>query len=83
MTTGGFAVARCPIDDDKAEAHYHKQEAYPGKNGGLEERRSDCVKESDKRTGDRVIIVGTITGCILHRQCHDIYSNFQSKALNM
>lgn len=38
MTTAGFAGARCPINDDKAEAHYHKQEADPGKTGGLEER---------------------------------------------
>lgn len=53
VTTAGFAVARCPINDDKAKAHYHKQEAYPSKTGGLEERRSKWVKDSDKRTGDR------------------------------
>lgn len=41
VTTGSFAGARCPINDDKAEAHYHKQEAYSGKTGGLEEKRSD------------------------------------------
>lgn len=38
MTTAGFAGARCPINDDKAETHYHKQEAYSSEAGSLEER---------------------------------------------
>jgi len=33
MATAGFAVARCPINDDKAETHYHKQEAYSSEAG--------------------------------------------------
>lgn len=41
MTTAGFAAARCPINDDEAEAHYHEQEAYPSKTGSLEEKMSD------------------------------------------
>lgn len=45
MTTAGFIVARCPVNDDKAETHYHKQEANPSKTGGLEERMSN---ESDR-----------------------------------
>lgn len=57
MTTAGFAAARRPINDDKAEAHDHKQDAYRSKTDGLEERRSDWVKESYKGTGNREIIV--------------------------
>ena len=38
VTTDGFTGARCPINDDKAEAHYHKQEADPSENESLEER---------------------------------------------
>lgn len=41
MTTGGFAVARCPIDDDKAETHYHEQEAYPSETRSLKERQRE------------------------------------------
>lgn len=43
MTTAGFAGAWRPIDDDEAETHYHKQEAYPSKTAGLEERGSGWV----------------------------------------
>lgn len=41
VTTAGFASARSPINDDEAETHYHKQEAYPSKTGSLEERKSE------------------------------------------
>lgn len=39
MTTAGFTGARRPVNDDKAEAHYHKQEADPSKTGSLKERQ--------------------------------------------
>lgn len=38
MPTAGVAGAWSPIDDDEAEAHYHKQDANPSKTGSLEER---------------------------------------------
>lgn len=40
VPTAGVAGACSPIDDDEAEAHYHKQEANPSKAGSLEERES-------------------------------------------
>lgn len=38
MTTAGIVGAWCPINDDEAETHDHKQDTYPGKAGSLEER---------------------------------------------
>lgn len=40
VTTAGFAGACSPINDDEAEAHCHKQEAYPSKAGSLEGRKT-------------------------------------------
>jgi len=39
MTTTGFTGARCPVNDDKAETHRHKQEANPSETGGLQEKQ--------------------------------------------
>lgn len=33
MTAAGFAGPRCPVNDDKAEAHCHKQETNPSEAG--------------------------------------------------
>lgn len=35
MTAAGFAGPRCPVNDDKAEAHCHKQETNPSEAGSL------------------------------------------------
>lgn len=40
VPTAGVAGAWSPVDDDEAEAHYHKQEANPSKAGSLEEREA-------------------------------------------
>lgn len=43
VPTAGAAGTCSPINDDEAEAHYHKQEANACKAGGLEEgERRDC-----------------------------------------
>lgn len=47
MTTAGFTGARGPVHDDKAEAHYHKQEADPGKTGRLEEKGEKISQHSE------------------------------------
>lgn len=41
VTTAGFVVAWRPVDDDKAETHYHEQKAYPSKTSSLEEEEED------------------------------------------
>ena len=46
MTTAGFAGARCPINDNKAETHYHKQEAYSSEAGSLKKRELKTVSEN-------------------------------------
>lgn len=41
MTTAGFTAARCPIDDDKAQTHDHKQETNPSKAGSLKQKQAE------------------------------------------
>lgn len=70
MTTAGFASARSPINDDEAETHYHKKEAYPSKTGSLEERESAWDHYGNQ-------------SCILFRHRRHIYSNTHSHKTNL
>lgn len=50
VATAGVAAAWGPVDDDEAEAHYHKQEANPSKAGSLEEREKERPDWHDCRS---------------------------------
>lgn len=58
MTTARFTAARCPVNDDKAETHYHKQETDPSETGGLKEKHR--VQGRDTPTGG-------LSGCMISK----------------
>lgn len=47
MTTAGFTGSWCPINDDKAETHYHEQEANPSETGSLKGSRETELKQTE------------------------------------
>lgn len=53
MTAAGFATPRRPINEDKAEAHYHKQEAYSSEAGSLRERGREAEERERGRESER------------------------------